>query len=847
MKRKILLGLVVLSIFFSMITSTASNNYKANRTESKTKFIGIVIETSGQDIAVGGITYIVEVTEILESSSFLSLGEKIFVGIAFQDCVGSYDFFDIQDRVEVYGEVWGVVSVPTAYREVDICSSSEYYIRRIGEECDGGWNTSLVSLNAHEFTPNEIISGTLNYEIWNSSQCPSCIQQLVIGIDNNPVQCIYDGVPNVCLGKTHGTSAFSFPAPSSPGTYSIRISNAQEYSCEDAKKRYSEQNRTIIEIVVKENLCEKDSDNDGITDCDDQCPNQYGTTSNGCPQEECDNGIDDDKDKRVDCEDPDCKDSSLCKPDLSLGDVIVKPEYPENGSYADVMFTIKNVGNAIFPGGYIDVQLDFLDLEGSFVDGEIIHQLFFTEKLDHLDTDKDHLDPEKTKTIVLKVHIQSPCTILGLNRTIVIDHLSVKIWSPGDDISNNEERVRLDILPSNADIVNCFSLWFNYYLTTHGIKGNYDIFKVIPREKMGDLVSFSTILEVDLPNFVEALRAGDIEEAGKRFADLGLKLLYILTRLEEIPVISPAIYAINFVNSYLNGIKGCANIVTWTVQFIFSYISEIRKNGIYITAFWVGSKVDISIIDDQGRETSMTMEGEITNDIPGSEGLAVEDKKLILMPTISSTVIIKGRGKGEFNLTIIMGREESVDEAIYEGISTSLNSRAIVDIKGTMDYTMRLDKDGDGICEEKIKANKINGIEQDGREVTPESKEKTSGERTRIASDKFTLYSLIVALAAIIIALVYFHQRKREVPSYLTTRKIPSFEEKKLSNSKRKERQFKKAKKVIRSEKGGYTREIRVCEECPHYQPRDEKYGFCTMRNASITKNHVACGWVVED
>jgi hypothetical protein len=34
---------------------------------------------------------------------------------------------------------------------------------------------------------------------------------------------------------------------------------------------------------------------------------------------------------------------------------------------------------------------------------------------------------------------------------------------------------------------------------------------------------------------------------------------------------------------------------------------------------------------------------------------------------------------------------------------------------------------------------------------------------------------------------------------------------------------------------------VRRCEECPYYQPKNQKYGFCTMKKGSITGKHVAC------
>jgi len=36
-------------------------------------------------------------------------------------------------------------------------------------------------------------------------------------------------------------------------------------------------------------------------------------------------------------------------------------------------------------------------------------------------------------------------------------------------------------------------------------------------------------------------------------------------------------------------------------------------------------------------------------------------------------------------------------------------------------------------------------------------------------------------------------------------------------------------------------KKISKCGECPYYHPKNEKYGFCTLRNALITEKHIAC------
>jgi hypothetical protein len=206
---------------------------------------------------------------------------------------------------------------------VDILDKYRWHVTVI-VDCEEGWDISLINLNKYEFRPAETVSGSLSYEIWNPYDCPACIQQLVIGIENNPKKCIYNDIPDKCPEKTTGTAAFSFPAPSEPGTYRIEVSNTYQYSCEDAKERYPQSNRrTIATIEVKEDACKKDSDGDGINDCDDRCPHEEENYNgyqdeDGCPDtpsdEDCDNGRDDDGDGRIDCEDSDCRDDPDCDP-----------------------------------------------------------------------------------------------------------------------------------------------------------------------------------------------------------------------------------------------------------------------------------------------------------------------------------------------------------------------------------------------------------------------------------------------------------------------------------------------------------------------------------------------------
>jgi len=57
-----------------------------------------------------------------------------------------------------------------------------------------------------------------------------------------------------------------------------------------------------------------DTDGDGVPDDVDDCPNYFGSLANGCDPTEtsCNDGVDNDGDGLVDCNDPDCDADTNC-------------------------------------------------------------------------------------------------------------------------------------------------------------------------------------------------------------------------------------------------------------------------------------------------------------------------------------------------------------------------------------------------------------------------------------------------------------------------------------------------------------------------------------------------------
>ena len=128
-------------------------------------------------------------------------------------------------------------------------------VRTVAEEHPGGWEIRNVDLSGRgnyiEVNPDEEIGVSFDYQLWNPDNCPSCIQQIVVGIGNGARYCAYDGIPGTHPGES-GRDSHTIIAPNSPGTYSLIAANDYQYNCRDAMDRYPEQGEktTIATIRV---------------------------------------------------------------------------------------------------------------------------------------------------------------------------------------------------------------------------------------------------------------------------------------------------------------------------------------------------------------------------------------------------------------------------------------------------------------------------------------------------------------------------------------------------------------------------------------------------------------------
>lgn len=98
---------------------------------------------------------------------------------------------------------------------------------------------------------------------------------------------------NSILAERHIAEAKKYTAKA------LEIVNKNPELCMPVKVIVKEPPKPVIIAKKEVDLCKIDTDNDGLMDCEDKCPNDYGTVEfNGCPPPDRDgDGITDDKDR----------------------------------------------------------------------------------------------------------------------------------------------------------------------------------------------------------------------------------------------------------------------------------------------------------------------------------------------------------------------------------------------------------------------------------------------------------------------------------------------------------------------------------------------------------------------
>jgi len=76
--------------------------------------------------------------------------------------------------------------------------------------------------------------------VWSFPGCPGCIDQVIIGLEDEPLECVYHGMPGLHPGRSF-SDILTSTAPDVVGTYNIYGFVTMQYTPEDAMAKYKEQ------------------------------------------------------------------------------------------------------------------------------------------------------------------------------------------------------------------------------------------------------------------------------------------------------------------------------------------------------------------------------------------------------------------------------------------------------------------------------------------------------------------------------------------------------------------------------------------------------------------------------
>lgn len=130
------------------------------------------------------------------------------------------------------------------------------------QKCSGQWYVENVSGIASNYRPNvdEKIDGHFEYRLNNSSECPNCVQQLVVGIvDQSNVKVkdhfpnvAYNGIPKTCPDYTSGYRNFTFQLNLAPGTYRIVVCNYKQDFYDESRQKFpaATNNTKVLKVIT---------------------------------------------------------------------------------------------------------------------------------------------------------------------------------------------------------------------------------------------------------------------------------------------------------------------------------------------------------------------------------------------------------------------------------------------------------------------------------------------------------------------------------------------------------------------------------------------------------------------
>jgi Tol biopolymer transport system component len=214
--------------------------------------------------------------------------------------------------------------------------------------------------------------------------------------------------------------------------------------------------------------------------------------------------------------------------------------------------------------------------------------------------------------------------------------------------------------------------------------------------------------------------SGNYFEAGKSLALLGIEVFKEL--------IDPLKWAVKIWN-YLHKANDCALTITHLPpQLILGLLAQwqekewMEANGIILES---PASLMVNVVG--GKNLGFDAAGNIVNELGADGAVSAEHPALVLFKGIQTfDVTVSGKENGTFNLNILQSRnEKEIGMITYSEVPITPQAKATVRIApegNERDYTLALDKDGNGTIDDYQKVNSFEVIKVKSPEEKPAAK-----------------------------------------------------------------------------------------------------------------------------
>lgn len=113
------------------------------------------------------------------------------------------------------------------------------------------------------------------------------------------------------------------------------------------------------------------------------------------------------------------------------------------------------------------------------------------------------------------------------------------------------------------------------------------------------------------------------------------------------------------------------------------------------------SPIDMFVTDSLGNKAGPNAQGDIENNIPGSDYEVIEDNKFVFLPAgMNYTIKGKGTGSGTFDTRIeTIVNDEVINTTLFNDIPLTFSTRAEFTVGNNIPSQISLDQNGDGVFE----------------------------------------------------------------------------------------------------------------------------------------------------